>query len=210
MDKVISILGIAGSLRKGSYNAAILRAAQDLVPENAELRIFEELGDIPLFNQDYEQTPPKAVERLKEEIRASDAILFSTPEYNYSIPGVLKNAIDWASRPYGQSAWEGKPVAIMSASGGMLGGARAQYQLRQVFVFLNMFPLNKPEVIIPNVDKKLSERGELTDAHTMEKISELLQALVDWTIQLEAEIIPPQDLNPERFEYDKHYARATE
>jgi chromate reductase len=208
MDNVVTILGICGSLRKDSFNMATLRAAQDLTPENAEVRIFEELGDIPLFNQDYEQTPSKAVVRFKEEIQASDAILFSTPEYNYSIPGVLKNAIDWASRPYGQSAWEGKPVGIMSASGGMLGGARAQYQLRQVFVFLNMFPLNKPEVIIPDVNKKLNERGELTDVHTIEKISELLQALVDWTIQLKAEIIPPQDLNPEKFEYDKHYARS--
>lgn len=150
----MKILGIAGSLRKGSYNLAALKAAQELAPAGTTLSIYEDLAALPLFNQDEEKNPPESVKKLKAAIREADAILMATPEYNYSFPGVLKNAIDWASRPYGDSAWEGKPVAIMSASTGMLGGARAQYQLRQTFVFLNMFPLNKPEVLFPRLVKK--------------------------------------------------------
>ncbi|HSW96864.1 MAG TPA: NAD(P)H-dependent oxidoreductase [Candidatus Saccharimonadales bacterium] len=178
MDKKIKILGISGSLRKNSYNTAAMRIAVSLVPENAEIEVFEKLGEIPPFNQDFEQTPPEIVTELKQSIRAADAILFALPEYNYSIPGVLKNAIDWVSRPYGDNAWEGKPVAMMSASISMLGGARAQYHLRQVFVFLDMHPLNRPEVMIPSAADKFDEQGNLTDTHTKEKIAELLQALV--------------------------------
>ena len=139
----IKILGIAGSLRKASFNRAALRAAQKLVPEGASLDIFDIEG-LPGFNQDEEKNPPAKVVDMKAKIRAADAILFSTAEYNYSIPGVLKNAIDWASRPYGDSAWNGKPVAVMGASVGVIGTARAQYHLRQVFVFLDMDPVNQP------------------------------------------------------------------
>src|SRR5215210_1165968 len=137
MNKPMRILGIAGSLRRASYNRAALRAATKLVPEGAVLETFE-LDDIPLFNQDEDQNPPAKVVELKRLIREADAILIVTPEYNYSVPGVLKNAIDWASRPYGDSAWNGKPVAIMGASVGAFGTMRAQYHLRQCFVFLNM------------------------------------------------------------------------
>jgi chromate reductase len=147
MNKQMAILGFAGSLRQGSYNKALLRAALELVPHDTNLEIFE-LNGIPLFNQDLESSPPEEVKEFKRKIKASDAMLIVTPEYNFSIPGVLKNAIDWASRPYGDSVFEGKPVAMMSASTGMLGGARAQYHLRQSFVFLNMYPVNKPEVFI--------------------------------------------------------------
>ena len=111
-ENTMTILGIAGSLRRESYNRAALRAAQQLVPEGARLEIFE-LDGIPGFNQDDEAHPPSKVAELKARVRAADAILLVTPEYNYSIPGVLKNAIDWASRPYGDSAWHGKPVAVM-------------------------------------------------------------------------------------------------
>ena len=107
-----------------------------------------------------------------------------TPEYNYSIPGVLKNAIDWASRPYGDSAWEGKPVAVMGASVGTLGTARAQYHLRQVFVFLNMHALNRPEVMISNAAQRFDVQGQLTDTTTQDLIRQLLWSLVDWTRQL--------------------------
>ena len=124
---------------------------------------------------------------MKQKVRAADAILFVTPEYNYSIPGVLKNAIDWASRPYGDSAWEGKPVAMMGASIGMIGTARAQYHLRQSCVFLNMFPLNQPEVMIANASQKFDQQGNLTDQLTRDKIAELLQALVVWTRRLNME-----------------------
>lgn len=180
------ILGIAGSLRDGSYNRAALRAAQQLLPPEVVLDSFD-LEGIPPFNQDNEQSPPQRVIELKKEVRAADAILFVTPEYNYSVSGILKNAIDWASRPYGDSAWDGKPAAIMGASIGMLGTARAQYHLRQMLVFLNMFPLNSPEVMIANAQEKFDNRGELRDEPTRQKIQQLLQALARWTAKLTGE-----------------------
>src|SRR5215813_1958531 len=137
MTRPIRILGIAGSLRRGSYNRAALRAATELAPKGATVETFE-LDGIPPFNQDEEQNPPAKVTELKRRIREANAILFVTPEYNWSVSGVLKNAIDWASRPRGDSAWNGKPVAIMGASTGAIGTARAQNHLRQMafFVFL--------------------------------------------------------------------------
>jgi len=183
MTETISILGIAGSLRQDSYNRAALRAAQELAPEGATIEIFD-LQGIPPFNQDEEQPPPGHVADFKARIRAADAILVVTPEYNYSIPGVLKNAIDWASRPYGDNAWEGKPVAVMGASIGTLGTARAQYHLRQVFVFLNMHALNRPEVMIGNAAQRFDAQGHLTDTATQDRIRQLLRSLVDWTRQL--------------------------
>ena len=181
MNSPLQILGIAGSLRKQSFNRMALQAAQQLVPKNASIDIYENLGQIPPFNQDHEASPPAVVAEFKQIIRAADAILFATPEYNYSIPGVLKNAIDWASRPYGDSAWSGKPVAIMSASGGIFGGARAQYALRQSFIFLNMFPVNQPEVMIGKANEKFHANGNLTDENSRKLITQLLQNLVDWT-----------------------------
>jgi len=183
MSEKISILGFAGSLRKGSYNKSLLRAAQEMVPENATLEVFD-LERIPPFNQDLENQPPEKVKEFKTKIRSADAILIATPEYNYSIPGVLKNAIDNASRPYGDNAFNGKPAAIMGASIGMLGTARAQYHLRQSMVFLNMFPLNQPEVMVPFVQEKIDQNGRLTDQKTREKIKELLEALILWTKKL--------------------------
>ena len=180
MSKPVRILGIAGSLRRESYNRAALRAATQLVPEGASIEIFE-LDGIPGFNQDEEQNPPAKVVELKRRIREADAILIVTPEYNYSIPGVLKNAIDWASRPYGDSAWNGKPAAVMGASVGTIGTARAQYHLRQMFVFLNMFPVNQPEVMIGNASERFDAAGNLTDDTTKDFIRQLLQSLVEWT-----------------------------
>ncbi len=183
MEKKVSILGFAGSLRKNSYNRALLRAAVELVPEEATLETFD-LEGIPPFSQDLENQPAEKVKEFKAKIRAADAILIATPEYNYSIPGVLKNAIDSASRPYGDNALDGKPVAIMGASIGMLGTARAQYDLRRSFVFLNMYPLNQPEVMVPFAQEKIDQNGNLTDEKTRQKIRELLQALVSWTRRL--------------------------
>jgi chromate reductase len=183
MNTPITILGIAGSLRAGSFNRAALVAAQSLVPDGARIEIFE-LRGIPPFNQDEDQHPPAIVSELKARIRAADAILFATPEYNYSIPGVLKNAIDWASRPYGDNAWEGKPAAIMGASVGAIGTARAQYHLRQICVFLNLHVLNRPEVMISKARRGFDDHGVLTDESTQQHIRKLLQALVDWTIRL--------------------------
>ena len=183
MDEQVTILGFAGSLRKGSCNRALLRAALELVPDGARLETFE-LGGIPPFNADLESSPPEKVKEFKRRIRAAGAVLIVTPEYNYSVPGVLKNAIDWASRPHGDNAFEGKPVAMMSASTGMLGGARAQYHLRQSFVFLDMHPVNKPEVFVTFAHQKFDDEGRLLDKQTKELIGELLGNLVAWTKRL--------------------------
>ncbi len=183
MNDKVNILGFAGSLRHGSYNRALLRAATELVPPDASLEIFD-LEGIPPFNQDLEVSMPERVKEFKGKIRSADAILVVTPEHNYSMPGVLKNAIDWASRPYGDNSFQGKPVAVMSVSTGMLGGARAQYHLRQVFVFLDMHPLNKPEVFVTFANQKFDDKGKLTDPKTGEFVAGLLQALVIWTRKL--------------------------
>ena len=184
MDKPLTILGIAGSLRRQSFNRSLLRAAQELAPSGATIDIFE-LDDIPPFNQDQEATPPAKAAELKQRVRSADAILFVTPEYNYSVPGVLKNAIDWASRPYGASAWNGKPVAIMGASVGSIGTARAQYHLRQMFVFLNMYAVNQPEVMLGNAHKYFDQTGKLTEETTKKLIRQLLEELVNWTRRLQ-------------------------
>ena len=183
MAQTLNILGIAGSLRNGSYNASLLQAARDLVPAGVEITI-QGIGDLPLFNQDHEKDFPPSVQRLKEAVKAADALLIVTPEYNYSVPGVLKNALDWISRPYGQNSAEGKPVAIMGASVGMTGTARAQYHLRQMFVFLNCFAINKPEVMVPSAADKFDASGKLTDEKTKEKVQELVLELVKWTRRL--------------------------
>jgi len=177
MADQVTILGIAGSLRKASYNRGALRAAQQLCPQGATIEVFE-LDGIPGFSQDEERQPPQKVVDLKNRIRAADAILFVTPEYNYGLPGVLKNAIDWASRPYGDSAWNGKPAAIISAALSMGGGVRAQYQLRQSFVFLNVEAVLQPEVAIGNASERFDEQGNLKDETSKKLIGQLLQALV--------------------------------
>jgi len=182
----MNILGIAGSLRRESYNKMLLRAAQELAPDGARIETFDELDQIPLFNQDDEANPHPKVTELKQRIRNADAILIVTPEYNYSVPGVLKNAIDAASRPYGDSAWTGKPVAIMGASVGTMGTARAQYHLRQMFVFLNMYPVNQPEVMVANAHKHFDPNGKLTDETAQKLVRQLLQELVNWTRKVQS------------------------
>jgi len=184
MNTPLKILGIAGSLRKKSYNRAALRAAQQLAPQGAVIETFE-LDGIPPYNDDELANPPAIVTEFKTAIHAADAILFVSPEYNYSIPGVLKNAIDWASRPYGKSAWTGKPAGIMGAATGVLGTARMQYHLRQCFVFLNMYPLNLPEVMITNSAQRFDEHGNLVDEATRDVMRKFLKALVLWTRQVE-------------------------
>lgn len=178
MNDTVKILGIAGSLRRESYNRSALRAAIDLVPEGARIETFE-LNDIPVFNQDNELNPHPSVVEFKRRIREADAILIVTPEYNYSIPGVLKNAMDWASRPYGDNSWDGKAVALMGATPGVLGTARAQYHLRQTFINLNIFTVNQPEVMIGSAHERFDEEGNLKDEKTKELIRELLQNLVN-------------------------------
>lgn len=172
----IRILGIVGSLRSGSYNRLALRAAQELLPDGVELELIE-LHGIPVFNQDDELLPPAAVVEFKRRIAAADAILFATPEYNYSIPGVLKNAIDWASRPYGKSAWLGKPAALLGASTGSLGTARAQYHLRQILVAQDMPVVSQPEVMIGSAEQRFDSDGRLVDESSRKLIRALLARL---------------------------------
>jgi chromate reductase, NAD(P)H dehydrogenase (quinone) len=183
MSGIVRVLGIPGSLRKASYNRAALRAARELAPADAILEIFD-LDGIPPFSEDGERALPTRVVELKARIREADAILIATPEYNFSIPGVLKNAIDWASRPHGDSAWEGKSVAVMGASIGSMGTARAQYHLRQTFVFLDMHPVNRPEVMISNAAQRFDEHGRLHDERSRTLVRQLLEALVAWTRRL--------------------------
>jgi chromate reductase, NAD(P)H dehydrogenase (quinone) len=178
MQKTIKILGFAGSLRKGSYNRALLRAAAELLPEDATIETFD-LDGIPGFNADLESRLPDAVKYFKAKIRAADAVIIAAPEYNYSVPGVLKNAIDWASRPSGESVWPGKPLAVMSASTGMLGGSRSQYHLRQTFLYLDVKAVTRPEVFVTFAAQKFDESGKLTDDPTRKVIQLLLKALVD-------------------------------
>ena len=182
---VVKVLGIAGSLRKASFNGMALRAAKDLAPEGVEVTIFEGLRDITLYDDDLRAGSgyPPAVAALRAAVKAADAVLIATPEYNYSVPGVLKNAIDWVSRPP-EPPFDGKPVAIMGAATGLLGTARAQYDLRKMFVFMNGHVLNKPEVMIGQAATRFDAEGRLTDATTRDLIVAQLGALRDWTRRL--------------------------
>jgi ABC-type branched-subunit amino acid transport system ATPase component/NAD(P)H-dependent FMN reductase len=181
----LTFLGISGSLRKASVNSAALRAVQALAPAHITVEIAD-LADIPIYNDDVRAAGyPAAVDALRAKIAAADAVIFATPEYNFSIPGVLKNAIDWASRPPSQP-FDGKPIAIMGASPGPVGTARAQYDLRKMMVFLNAFPINKPEVMIGMAPSKFNDKLELTDEPTREFLKQMLTALEAWTLKLKA------------------------
>lgn len=183
-DTPLTVLGLCGSLRRASFNRMALNAAVQLAPPGMTVEPYDELGEIPPYNDDVrEKGYPPVVEGLRRRIAAADAVLFSSPEYNYSIPGVLKNAIDWASRPP-SPPFDGKPVAIMGASMGLVGTARAQYHLRQACVFLNAFPLNRPEVMIAQAQTKFDKDGRLTDEPTRKFIGDLLVSLADWTRRL--------------------------
>lgn len=180
----IHVLGFAGSLRKGSYNRALLRASQELAPERMTIEIFD-LAEIPLYNGDVEaEGLPQTVAAFKEAIRSADALLIATPEYNHGVSGVTKNAIDWASRPPGKSVLNGKPVAVMGATPGNGGTARGQGQLRQAFVFTNSYPLQQPEMLVARAHEKFDEGGRLTDEATRHHLQRLLHALADWAALL--------------------------
>ncbi|TMA35430.1 MAG: NAD(P)H-dependent oxidoreductase [Deltaproteobacteria bacterium] len=179
------VFGLAGSLRKGSYNRALLRAAVRLAPEELQILVFDRLREIPPYNADVEaEGDPEPVAALKAAIRAADALLVVTPEYNYGVPGVLKNAIDWASRPPGHSVLDGKPAALMGATPGRTGTARAQLALRQSFVFTGTPVLPGPEVLVAEAHQKFGEDGTLRDEATQKHVRELLERLVRWTERL--------------------------
>jgi len=178
MSSTIHIVGFAGSLRKDSYNKSLLQLARHvaLAEENVEFEIID-LDNIPLFNQDLENDPPAAVRIFKEKLGNADAILITVPEYNYSFSGVLKNAIDWASRPLATSPLPGKLTAIMGA-GGRVGTARAQLHLRQVFTYLDVKVITKPEVLILNAWEKFDSEGNLTNEKDRQQIETLIEVLI--------------------------------
>jgi chromate reductase, NAD(P)H dehydrogenase (quinone) len=178
--KGITVLGICGSLRKASYNMAALRTAIELKPPGMTIEIAD-ISTIPLYNEDVRiQGFPPPVETLRQKIKAADALLFAVPEYNYSMSGVLKNAIDWASRPPDQP-FAGKPAALLGAGAGMAGTARAQYDFRRACVFLDIHPINKPEVLIGQAQTKFEADGRLNDEAARGFIRDLLTALESWT-----------------------------
>lgn len=180
----VRLLGFSGSLRRGSCNTALLRAAGEVLPAGASLDIFD-LAPIPLYNFDVESAGlPEAVQAFKSAIEMADALVIVTPEYNFSVPGVLKNAIDWASRPPKHNSFDGKPAVLMGASPGVWGTTRCQYQLRQVCQALNLHLLNRPEVFVSKVAEKFDGEGRLTDEATRRTLRSALEALVAWTLRL--------------------------
>lgn len=184
-ERTFRVLGIAGSLRAGSYNRSLLNAAIELAPAEMEISVFEGLADIPHYNADVDAAgDPEAVTRLKEAITAADGLLIVTPEYNYGIPGVLKNAIDWASRPVATSVLRDKPAAIMGATGGMGATIRAQTQLREVFVATQTHVLLQPQVLVTRASEKFDENGRLTDEPTRAVVAKTLKAFAAWIERL--------------------------
>src|SRR6266852_7281842 len=180
----LMILGISSSGRKGSYNTALLEAAKELLPQDATLEVVE-VSKLPLYNQDLEHDLPEAVKELKKKIRGADAILIATPEHNYSVTAVLKNAIEWGNRPPKDASWSGKPAAIISASTGLRGGVRAQLHLRQIMIDLNMYPINRPLLLVANAKDKFNEDLQLTDEESLPTLRDVLSSLVEWTRRLQ-------------------------
>jgi len=172
---MVSLLGICGSLRKSSHNRALLEAIADVMPADTQLAIWDSI-ELPIFNSDL--ADPDAVIALKEAIAGANGVVFAVPEYNYSIPGGLKNALDWISRPPATSPMRGKPVGIVGATSGMSGTIRAQTHLRQMLVFSDSPCLNQPEVLIPRAHERFDGAGKLTDASTRELVSRFAAAMV--------------------------------
>lgn len=175
----LHLLGVIGSIRKGSHNRALVRAIGEELPAGVTLSFYDRLGELPVFDPDRKDNP-EVVEHFKDAVRAADGLIIATPEYNYSISGLLKNAIDWASRPPPTSPLRGKPVGIVSASTGISGGMRAQYHLRQMLVFTNSPAMNQPEVIIPRAQDRFDADGKLADESTRELLRKFGVALAEW------------------------------
>lgn len=185
MSQSHKVAVVVGSLRKESWNRKIALALQKLAPASLQLSVVE-IGDLPFYNEDLDASPPAAWTRFRDEIKASDAVLFITPEYNRSVPAALKNALDVGSRPYGQSVWSGKPGAVISASPGQIGGFGANHHLRQSLVFLNLLMLQQPEAYLGAINKSFDESGQLSSDHTREFLSKFIEAFDGWIQRLAA------------------------
>lgn len=176
----MTVLALPGSLRRASFNRALLRAARDLAPSSMTLDLYD-LADLPLYNEDLEADPPAAARDLRARVRAADALLFATPEYNFSVSGVLKNAIDWGSQPLGANVWDGKPAAILGAAVSGIGTARAQLHLRQILAPLNVAVMPAPEFLLGKAPEKFDPAGKLTDEPTRAALRDFLSAFEAWT-----------------------------
>ncbi len=179
----LNFLGISGSLRRSSCNTGLLRAAQKQLPADVSLEIAN-LHDVPFFNSD-SPTPPPAVQQVFAQLARADALVLACPEYNFSIAPALKNILDWASREPNNVLLNDKPVAILGAGGGM-GTSRAQYHLRQVCVYVNLHPLNKPEVFVNAFTGSFDAEGNLIDEKIVAQVAEQMKALAAWTVRLKA------------------------
>ena len=179
MDAVRDVAVFVGSLRKDSINRKVAKALAELAPSTLKLEIIE-IGQLALYNQDFDENPPLAYTEFRAWVKASDAVLFVTPEYNRSVPGVLKNALDVGSRPYGQSAWSGKPGAVISASPGPIGGFGANHHLRQSLVFLNVPAMQMPEAYIGGADKLFDASGKLANDGTRTFLQNFIEAFATW------------------------------
>jgi len=185
-DKTLNVLSICGSLRKGSYNRMVMNALQGYAPEGMRITEAPSFGGFPLYNADVQNSSgfPAPVQALAEAVRAADGVIFVTPEYNYSIPGALKNAIDWVSRMPNQP-FAGKPIAIQSATGGALGGGRMQYDLRRCMIFLDAWTINKPEIFIGNCSQRIDEKtGQIKDEQTIGFIKQQLAAFAQFIVRI--------------------------
>lgn len=180
-NETLQILAIPGSLRDDSYNLSLLEAAKEIAGDGIRIEIAD-IADIPPYDADVEaEGDPQPVHRFKERIREADALLIATPEYQHGVPGVLKNALDWASRPPGGAPLTGKPVAVTGATPGDFGTARAQEQLRDTLIYNDCPMVMDPEVLVANANQKIDENGELTDHDTRRRLSELIEALEELT-----------------------------
>jgi chromate reductase, NAD(P)H dehydrogenase (quinone) len=185
-DKTLNVASICGSLRKGSYNRMVMNALQGYAPEGMRITEAPPFAAFPLYNADVQNSSgfPAPVQALAEAIRAADGVIFVSPEYNYSIPGALKNAIDWVSRMPNQPL-AGKPIAIQSATGGALGGGRMQYDLRRCMIFLDAWTINKPEIFIGNCSQRIDEKtGQIKDEQTIGFIKQQLAAFAQFIVRI--------------------------
>jgi chromate reductase len=179
MNTSKNVAVFVGSLRKDSLNRKLAKALIALAPESLKLEIVE-IGNLPFYNQDFEENPPEEVREFRQRVKSADAVLFVTPEYNRSVPAVLKNAIDVGSRPYRENAWNGKPGAIISVTTGALGGFGANHHLRQSLVFVNVPTMGQPEAYIGNAASLFDDIGQLVNDSTKDFLQKFLQAFKQW------------------------------